>query len=166
MKKDLKFLKELQLQLNTQDRGGQATPTFWTIGDFHFVDCQEGDHEAYDIHVPNESYYGDFHEYVDSIAYRLDEHELSLVGDLEDSEDIWGWMRTYIHDDIHVVPVKEEHFIQPNTLFITKKEAEEHLEAKRHNYSEKAHTFSMTALDAPVLTKLYQVLSEFDWDNI
>lgn len=53
MKEDIKFLKELQNELNTQDHDAQAAPRYWTVGDYKMVNCPEGCHEEYYISAPN-----------------------------------------------------------------------------------------------------------------
>lgn len=39
MHEDIKFLKELQNELKIQENDGQASPRYWTIGDYKMIPC-------------------------------------------------------------------------------------------------------------------------------
>ena len=74
------------------------------------------------------------------------------------------WIQKFYSEDAELVPVREEHFIHPNTMFLTKNEAKLHIKTNRHNYSPRAHTYAMTALRAPKVERLLKILEAFDWD--
>lgn len=57
-----------------------------------------------------------------------------------------------------------EEYIVPDTMFITKEEAKEHLEKNKHHYSSKAHTYAMTAWRSPSVKKLFEILMNADWE--
>lgn len=54
--------------------------------------------------------------------------------------------------------------IYPDTMFLTQKEAEEHLRANDYHYSSDAHTYAMTAWRAPDVERLWKILQEVDWE--
>lgn len=52
MNQDIQFLKELQQELKYQDRDGQASPRFWTVGDYEWVEAREENAERYSVYLP------------------------------------------------------------------------------------------------------------------
>lgn len=170
MNDDIRFLKELQEELKTQENDCQASPKFWTIGDYHMVACADGCGDGYEAVIPNQEYYGDADELLRKIEKNeLDEmseeakEEFSDIGCDASAED---WLRKYYSDDTELVPVREEHFIHPNTMFLTKQEAKDHLKSNYYHYSSKAHTYAMTAWRAPKVERLLKLLETFDWDKV
>ena len=76
------------------------------------------------------------------------------------------WLQEYYDEDAYLIPVREEHIIHPNTMFLTKAEAKRHIELNHYHYSPKAHTYAMTAWRAPKVEKLLKILENFDWDSV
>ncbi|CAM4127079.1 hypothetical protein BASU183_18115 [Bacillus subtilis] len=52
MNQDIQFLKELQQELKYQDSDGQASPRFWTVGDYEWVEAREENAERYSVYLP------------------------------------------------------------------------------------------------------------------
>ena len=75
-------------------------------------------------------------------------------------------MTEHYDEDANLISVSEEHFIQPSTMFLTKAEAKQHIELNHYHYSERAHTYAMSAWRAPKVERLLQILETFDWDKI
>lgn len=174
MNGDIKFLKELQHELLTQEKDGQAEPRFWSIMDYkhlpttsdHADDvilydadaCETITIEEYVEEIINGEYADDFTE------EQKEELKEAIRGyGLYDLEE---WLKENESNEIYPVFQMEEDFIAWNTLFFTKEEAKQHLESNRHHYSSKAHTFAMTAWRAPKMKRLMQILETFDWDSI
>lgn len=59
-----------------------------------------------------------------------------------------------------------EAVIKDTTMFLTKKEAQEHLHRYQHHYNKSAHTYAMTARESLKYKKLLNVLDEIDWDKV
>lgn len=55
-----------------------------------------------------------------------------------------------------------ERKIAPNTMFLTLREAQDHIESNRHNY-EDPRPFAMTAWRSPQVEQLYRILHEVDF---
>lgn len=174
MKEDLKFLKELQTELNTQDNDCQAAPRFWTIMDYRKVPG----HEDYDFgeyqYYHNDGDYTPFHNFNDLKEFIEEYHEEDIDDELrwhlnnEDFEFLWQYIEKNLNDDrcFDSLFVREEEFIAPNTMFLTKAEAKRHLELNHYHYTSKAHTYAMTAWRAPKVERLLKILSEFDFDSL
>lgn len=183
MKEQIQFLKDLQATMNYEnehDYDSQASPRFWTIMDYRIVPTHQ------DYGMDRMSYYhndGDhtelenveeLKEFLLDEEYELeDEDEAQEYKELLESEDtsfdeLWGFIENNLNEDGHFneVPVKEESFIRPDTMFLTKEEAKRHLELNHYHYTSKAHTYAMTAWRAPKVEKLLNILSTFDWDSI
>ncbi|MFJ5622002.1 hypothetical protein ACIQD3_04540 [Peribacillus loiseleuriae] len=177
MKDDIQFLKDLQGELKTQENDGQASPRFWVIRDYRVVPTHEeygmqrtmywhndGDHTEFETLENLKEFLTDY--------YLEDDEQGELKEILEDEsttfDDLWNFAETYLNDDgyFNEVPVKEESFIVPDTMFLTKKEAKRHLETNHYHYTSKAHTYAMTAWRAPKVERLLKILGTFDWNKI
>lgn len=169
MSEEIKFLKELQEELKTQEYDCQAAPRFWTIGDYHMVVCPDGCEDSYELFIPDIDYSGDCDEFLKQV--KEDGFEGLPEAAAEDFNDIMcevsalDWIKKYYGEDAYLVPVREEHFVHPNTMFLTKQEAKDHLKSNYYHYSSKAHTYAMTAWRAPKVERLLTILETFDWDK-
>lgn len=68
------------------------------------------------------------------------------------------------HDDTMIIGISIRPFMYPNTMFLTEKEAREHLERNYYHYSQDAHTYCMCAWRSPEVEKLWKILRETKWD--
>lgn len=178
MSDDIQFLKELQHELNNQEHDSQAAPRFWVVMDYKNIPGHEdydsgeyeyfhndGDHTVFknfnDLKEFVEEYYEDDIEEDDYLKELLN-------NDDKDFEDLWEYVEDNLNGDRHFssVFVKEEEFIVPNTMFLTKEEARRHLELNHYHYTSKAHTYAMTAWRAPKVERLLKILSEFNFDSL
>ena len=62
--------------------------------------------------------------------------------------------------------MRAENYIVPNTMFLTKQDAKDHIKLYGYNYTKDVHTYAMTALRSPSVEKLYKVIQETDWDEL
>lgn len=173
MKEDIQFLKELQQELLTQETDYQAAPRFWTIMDYKWEVTAEGHHERISLYSPNTCESVTVDEYIDEILNgdRRDEFNDEQIEELKDIKDYFisdleDWIKENDEYEYCLIYETEVPFIAWNTCFFTKEEAKRHLESNRHHYSDKAHTFAMTAWRAPKMERLMKILETFDWDKI
>lgn len=148
MNKDIQFLKELQNELKTQDHDSQAAPRFWTVGDYEWVEAREENAERYSVYLP----------YIAEALTELQEIE-------DDYDDAIEWIQKYIDEEAELIPERKVHIIQPNTMFLTKAEAKNHIKLNKHHYTSEAHTYAMTAWRAPKVERLLEILETFDWGS-
>lgn len=73
MEKDILFLKELQQELLTQEHDSQASPRFWTIGDYKMISCSERFQDCCYMCLPKSDYYGDINELLKDIKEEITE---------------------------------------------------------------------------------------------
>lgn len=114
--------------------------------------------------MPDLSYYGLLDDFLEEIKDSLSDEDKEAL--LEDDISALGWLQENYDKDAYLVPVQEQHFVHSNTMFLTKKEAQNYIEANKHNLSNKAHTYAMTAMGAPKVKKLLDILESFDWDKL
>jgi len=167
---DIQFLIELQKELNSQDTDVQASPRFWAVGDYRWIECMEDNAERYYVHLPSAGESYDLDSYLKEIE-EDDEEEMS--GDeLEEFKEIGcevsalEWIQKYRDEDAYTVPTKKEHFVRENTMFLTKAEAKRHIELNHYHYTPEAHTYAMTAWRAPKVERLLKILYEFDFTKL
>lgn len=170
MSDNIQFLKELQHELKTQENDGQAAPRYWTVGDYKMVDCLDGCHDEYYVNAPNREYSGEINALLEYIkSDEMDELSSEATGEfyeIECDDSAIEWLKKHYDEDAELIPVKEVHFVHPNTMFLTKAEAKRHIELNHYNYSPKAHTYAMTAWRAPKVERLLKILETFDFDRL
>jgi hypothetical protein len=168
MDKDIQFLKELQTELNSQSNDSQASPRFWTVGDYRWEITLEGNAERYSVYLPRCGESSEIKEFYESLEHDdLEKEALEALEDV-DSEDetaIFDWIQEHYDDGATFIPEKKEHFIRQNTMFLTKQEAKDHIEMNHYHYTKEAHTYAMTAWRAPKVERLLKILSEFDFER-
>lgn len=173
MNDDIKFLKELQNELKTQEKDCQAFPRFWALEDYRWVVTEEGYHDRMSVYFVNDYVSMTLDDYITFILNNECDHytdeqlnELKDLKELGDDEEILNWIKEYHDRDCYLVYEKEESFIVPNTMFLTKAEAKKHIELNHYHYSPRVHTYAMTAWRAPKVERLLKILETFDWDLV
>ncbi|MEC5241160.1 hypothetical protein P9C03_28095 [Bacillus mycoides] len=173
MNKDIKFLKDLQQELKTQETDGNASPRFWVIKDYRIVPGNENydsGHEERFFNDGDHVVFSDFDDLKNFLEEYFEDEDLqNIVNDeSENFDELWE----YVEDNMNecgyfsTAFVKEEGFIVPDTMFLTKEEAKRHLELNNYHYTSKAHTYAMTAWRAPKVERLLNILETFDWESI
>lgn len=180
MNKEIQFLKDLQQELKTQDNDCQAAPRFWALMDYRWVETSPDEHERISIVFPEE--YEDYvlDELVSDITnynpdcsycYTVDHDAIDDLREMVDyfmvdEDELLEWFQTNIDSEAYLVYEKEEEFIVPNTMFLTKQEAKNHIKLNHYHYTSKVHTYAMTAWRAPKVERLLNILENFDWDSL
>ena len=166
-KEERNFLIDLQKELNEQDHDCQAAPRFWVVGDYEKIACPEGNQDSYEVFLPGDCESFDLDDF-------LNEHKES--DELEDDaklefEDIGceisalDWIRKHFDHGADLIPVKEQHVIKQNTMFLTKQDARNHIKSNHYHYTEKAHTYAMTAWRSPKVEKLIKILETVNFEE-
>ena len=171
MNADIQFLKDLQEELNTQDNDCQAGPRFWTVGDYRWIGTwDDSAAERYSVYVPDEGESTELEEYLEDIKERLDDEfdeeareEFAEIGCEESALD---WIKDHIDSGAYIIPEVKEHFVRQDTMFLTKKEAQDHIKANHYHYTNEVHTYAMTAWRAPKVERLINLLESFDWNAV
>lgn len=167
---DVQFLKELQHELLTQDKLSQADPRFWVIRDYKLVEVPEDYAEEYRVYDCDWDEYTvkEFLKYLREYDY--DYEYLKEEYDLED-DDYWNIKEIIDRiaekeriNDWTLLGVREEPFNVQNTMFLTNREAKEHLKSNSHHYTSKAHTYAMTAWRSPQVERLINILQTADFN--
>lgn len=167
-KEDVEFLIDLQQELITQDKVSQADPRFWVIMDYRWELATEGCEETYRVHDNEgndwslESFLNylrdeeDYDELLEEIGITDEtEAESDLIYDLVDNL-----------DDFIMYGATNESYIVPDTLFLTIREAKEHLMRNNYNYTSKAHSYAMTGYRSPQFERLINILQTADFKSI
>lgn len=175
MQEDIQFLKDLQQELNTQANDCQASPRFWVIMDYKKIpgheDYDTGEYEYYHNDGDHTVFsdIGSLKEFIEEYyEFEIDEVLRDILDNEDDFDELWEYVADNLNDDGHFgsVFVKEEEFIVPNTMFLTKEEAKNHLKLNHYHYTSKAHTYAMTAWRAPKVERLLNILSKFNFDSV
>lgn len=168
MNSDIQFLKELQLELNSQETDCQAAPRFWAVGDYKWVECSEGNAEQYSVYLPSDGESYEINYFLSDVLDKedLSEEVLEEFKEIGCEDSAYEWIKDHYDEDASLHPEREEHYVRENTMFLTKEEAKQHIESNHYHYTKKAHTYAMTAWRAPKVERLLKILSEFDFDSI
>ncbi len=182
---DLVFLKELQQELNGQSTLLTADPWFWVIRDYEYREAtRDDDVEAVRLLADGASTIMSLEEVV-SLAYKdkLDTGGEDYAKDwLDDNriqfdEDGNMWLGSFdafegvvnefaVNRLFDYVLLAKMWAIVPCTMFLTRREAEEHLKANYYHYTSEAHTYCMTAWRSPDVAQLIKLLHTVDFDEL
>jgi len=175
MNKEKAFLKDLQKDMLAQETDGQASPRYWAIMDYRWVSAPDDDAERVSLFSPNSYEIEPIVEYLEHLKEEmLDDLNISQ-GDLValkehlyfgEYDEILDWVHEHHDSEYILIYEREESFIVPNTFFLTKREAKEHLKNNSHHYTDKAHTYAMTAWRSGQVRELYRILETIDWDSV
>ena len=187
---DIKFLKDLQKEINTEDNGGTANPRYWVIRQperIYHVDEDEADYvEFFDEHNRYELTLEDLKEKLEDLgddnlkSVKVKDGVLTFEyfeGWLEEVEEYMvDYNNSYrygitkilelLEFDVSVVYCKEIDVTVDNCMFLTQIDAENHLRANDHHYHEEARTYCMCGWRNPRFEKLIKILSKTDFDSM
>ncbi|MDK8188808.1 hypothetical protein QP794_01760 [Paenibacillus sp. UMB7766-LJ446] len=166
--KDIQFLIDLQKELNSQENDSQANPRFWSVGDYRWVACSEGNAERYTVFFPDSVEAHEIDYFLNKVLDKedLSEEEIESLNDADCTDSKFEWIQDNYDSEASLHPEREEHFVRENTMFLTKEEAKLHIKQNSHHYSNRAHTYAMTAWRAPKVERLLKILGEFDFEGI
>lgn len=187
---DIKFLKELQKELNTEDNVGTATPRYWVIRQPERIYHLDEDEADYYMFIDEcDKYELTLEDLKDKLEYLCDDNLKSVeVKDgvltfeyfdewLEDVEEYKvDYDNCYIdgrdkilellESDVSVAYYKEVDATVDNCMFLTQIDAENHLRANDYHYHEKARTYCMCGWRSPRFERLINILSKTDFDSM
>ncbi len=165
---------ELRKQMQYEDEHDndiQAAPRFWVVGDYKWVPTIEGNAERYSVYIPE---YGDAYEVNEFLEEERKEIEAdeSILGSelteeaLDDLDNVTcefsalGWIKDFIDEGAYLIPEEQVHFIHKDTLFLTKKDAKEHIKMNHYHYTNRVHTFAMTAWRSESFKIVWDILMD------
>ncbi|MHA7105259.1 hypothetical protein [Bacillus cereus] len=174
MNKDIQFLKDLQQELKTQETDGQAGPRYWALMDYKWVVTAEGHHDRMSLFFMDDCTTVIVEEYIEDIISGQLEHELTEeqieelkeMREYESEEGLVEWIKENIDDNCYLIYEEEVSFIVPDIMFLTKEEANKHIDGNKNHYTKQVHTYAMTAWRSPKVKQLLDILETFDWDAI
>lgn len=174
---EIRFLKELQKEMNTQDNLRQADPRYWVIRDFDKVYGERLNNPdgftVYDSDYGNEVCEIEYRtittsEMVDEILKELKAQEYELSDDdkqvIEDSYDFDSLIEPL--EELGFSVVQYEIVPKYFGMFLTQKAAEEHLRKNYYHYTDNAATYAMTAWRSQEADMLYKILHSVDFDQL
>lgn len=170
---DIQFLKDLSYELNTQDHVGQANPRFWVIMDTKKVygyDKEYRGYDGYEVIHDGETVadnLDDLLEYLDDIGMEIEITDDGLVKVegyrcTKDVESIIDLINDALRYNFELVGYVEEEYIVQDTMFLTLREAQDHIKRNYYHYSDKVHPYAMTAWRSPQVDKLIKILSKIN----
>lgn len=181
---EIKFLKGLQDELNTQDTFGQADPRFWVVEEERYYPCPKGyedrvvvyDHDgcctmtleggvkaAFDI-IQDEQGNDAATEWLSDWRITLDDRfdtwpmDDRAVDALEDCASMYDVPLDVIYEQRRSVPAAD-------TMFLTYRECCEHIKRNDYHYSN-PRSFAMTAWRSPQIERLIEILRTADFDGM
>lgn len=181
---EIKFLKGLQDELNTQDTFGQADPRFWVVEEERYYPCPKGyedrvvdyDHDgcctmtleegvkaAFDI-IQDEQGNHAATEWLSDWRITLDDRfdtwpmDDRAVDALEDCASMYDVPLDVIYKQRRSVPAAD-------TMFLTYRECCEHIKRNDYHYSN-PRSFAMTAWRSPQIERLIEILRTADFDGM
>lgn len=186
---DLGFLEQLQHELNTQPHLCQADPRFWVIRDYYYREAAENDEiDAVELFEDGEGETMSLEEavmraYKDELEFGGEDHAREWLEDnwleLDESGNVKGRYATISditfrnvienyakHNMLDCVFLTKQWKIVADTMFLTLREAEDHLETNYYHYTNEARTYAMTAWRSPDVAQLIKLLHEVDFNEL
>ena len=187
---DVKFLKELQKEINTEDNGGTANPRYWVIRQPERIYHLDEDEADYYVFIDEcDKYELTLEDLKDKLEFLCDDNLKNVeVKDgvltfeyfdewLEEVEEYKVDYDNYYTDgkykilellesDVSVAYYKEVDATVDNCMFLTQIDAENHLRANDYHYHEKARTYCMCGWRSPRFERLIKILSKTDFDSM
>lgn len=155
---DVLFLKELAEELRTQEHDCQAEPRFWALRDYQDIESSIDNCEKKELYYDTEMYsLEDAKEYLIDIGY---EKELKEFLEGSDDDEFLEFFNNRAKYEAYWIYTKSEPVILPNTMFLTKQEAKDHIRFNHYHYTDKVHTYAMTAWRAPKVDRLLKILEK------
>lgn len=170
---DIQFLKDLSYELNTQDHVGQANPRFWVIMDTKKVYGYDKEYRGYDgyevVHDDEvvADNLDDLLKYLCNIGIEIEITDYGLVKVegykcTKDVESIIDLVNDALRYNFELVGYVNEEYIVKDTMFLTLREAQDHIKRNYYHYSDKVHPYAMTAWRSPQVSKLIDILSKIN----
>jgi hypothetical protein len=189
---DIKFLKELQKELNTEDNVGTASPRYWVIRQperIYHVDRDEADYYVFldddyqeltleELKNYLEDVYDDnlksvdikdgvlTFEYLDEFSEEIEKYTIDFYNSSLDSGYSVDKVLELLESDVSVAYYKEVDATVDNCMFLTQIDAENHLRANDYHYHEKARTYCMHGWRNPRFERLINILSKTDFESM
>ena len=187
---DIKFLKELQKELNTEDKVGTANPRYWVIRQperIYHLDEDEADYyvfidecDKYELTLEDLKDKLEFlcddnlksvevkdgvltFEYFDEWLEEVEEYKVDYDNYYTDGKDK---ILELLESDVSVAYYKEVDATVDNWMVLTQIDAENHLRANDYHYHEKARTYCMCGWRSPRFERLINILSKTDFDSM
>lgn len=174
---EIRFLIELQKEMNTQDSCGQADPRYWVIRDFGKVYGEKlNNPDGFTVYNSDDGNDVCEIEYrifgsskmADEILKELEEQEYELSDDdkqtICDAYDLDSLIETL--EELGFSVVQYEIVPKYSGMFLTQKAAEEHLRANHYHYSNNATTYARTAWRSKEADVLYKILHSVDFEQL
>lgn len=172
-------LSALQQQMRYEDEHDydcQASPRFWVVMDYRRVPAHPDYDDTEPVYMHNDGDHTEFDTLEELFEFCLEHLELDLQNEPDIEDDLesdgldgyFNYVLDYHNDDNHfsIVDCKEQEYIVPDTMFLTKKAAKDHIKANQHHYTNKAHTYAMTAWRSPQVALVIDFLQHFDFDAL
>ena len=120
----------------------------------------------------NDGDYSNFDDTEELVGFLRDydlatEEEIKEIEDWN-LEDAFEFVLDNLNEDRHFekIPVVRVAKIIPNTLFLTKKAAKEHMKANHYHYNDTVHTYAMTAWRSPEVENLFRIIENLDLEEL
>ncbi len=190
---DIVFLNELQNEMNTQDTVGQASPRYWAVRDIERVyDIALEIAEKIEILRDGDVIANSFNDFINYLNAYLNENEkpfelVAFSSNREYSIDVKnqdGELIRFCEVSVDVLIDKlqdkevlstyyeyrargynEEFRIKESSFFLTNDECKKHIKENAHHYTERAHSYAMTAWRSPQVEKLYELLENINFEK-
>lgn len=174
---DLKFLSKLSEELRTQDNCGTADPYFFTIHTKQKVYTPDGCGDFYEFHdsdrdYSKEEFIEELFDYYD-LKKGLNEYKVKseMLNETDPDSILFiaeESFKDFDSEDYGIAYYNLEFSEHRNVKspFLTRKSAEQHLQANAHHYSKDAFVYCNYAFRNPELERLVKILKNTDWSKI
>ena len=148
--------------MNTQPHQCQADPRFWVVMTHEYREAREGIDQVDRVTLLDDNF-----EELESMT--PDEAVLAALKAGTKGEEwmgSWQYIERWCRDaGKHAFFETKAERIAENTMFLTLREAKEHIKCNDYHYID-PHTYGMTAWRSPQVEQLYKILHEVDFKQL
>lgn len=169
-REDIEFLQGLQAKLNVADNDSsmndnQANPRFWVVMEKELVESNDGL-----TYIKDEDNIWSLDYYVETINEEVEDFGTDEAKetwneiDKNDPDAVCDFVNTNLYKEVMTVYLEERDRVVPNTLFLSKDAAQEHIRQNTYHYRN-PRTYAMTAWRSPELERFMRLFKEFDFSK-
>ena len=166
-KDDIKFLKELAIELKTQDRQYTAKPVFYQIAEQKKIIGIDPDYADNQIvcSYNGDEWEGEFEEVCDRLAehFELDtsDEDFQFIKEYGTYDELIEYIEKKTgYDQLYTTGY--DYYTEYKNAFLTNKACEKHLKENQHHYDkENSYVYGSHAWRNPELERLLEIVEKF-----
>ncbi|MGL4362192.1 MAG: hypothetical protein ACRCSG_02800 [Cellulosilyticaceae bacterium] len=164
---DIEFLKQLQQDIFTGNRGATASPRYWIVVEGVDVIVNEEDaSETWLYDCCGNRLGNDVDEVIDSLVDEFDNLVINYFSWCTEFDEVINVLNEHGITGYYVTHTDYRLEYNHNAIFLTKADCLQHIEENSHHYSNRVWAFAHSGWRSPRLAQLFEILENVDFDSL